>query len=346
VKRLAFLFLPVVAACSSGAVAPTPAPSGVPLTATCAADGGACLFGAATAVGFAVSSSLSVNLYRVFPSGSLDLVRQELVASQPVAADGTWAFSGREAWGHYYVQLVATFQAPPGTVPNQATTLVGPLVAPSTQAQALQIGPIFASVVESSGGDGGGQQIDQISARVFDPLTGNEVSDAAVSIVLGDASVSLGWDTDADIPAYGATFGPGTLGQATYTVTASSWDGAAQLVAPDPAPTGAITSPAAGAAVSIANGAFAIDWMPEPAADYEVVEVFEQTDGGWAPAYVSPSAIPPDVSNTGPLASAGVSLDAGTYLVNVAYVRANCVTTGAGCVQSGSIATETFTLNP
>ncbi len=110
----------------------------------------------------------------------------------------------------------------------------------SSLEQALQIGPIFASVVESSGGDGGGQQIDQVSARVFDPLTGNEVSDAAVSIVLGDASVSLGWDTDADIPSYSATFGPGTLGQATYTVTASSWDGAAQLVAPDPAPTGAI----------------------------------------------------------------------------------------------------------
>jgi len=342
-RGMALSVLLAVAGCSSTTTAP--ALPGVPSTEACSGDAGACIFGTAAAVGFAGSPVLTVNLYRVFPSGSFQLVQQQLVASQLVAADGTWAFSDREAWGHYYVQLVAAVQASASAAPSQASTLVGPLTAPSAKAQALQIGPVFATVLQSNG-TGGAQQINEVYVQVYDAVTGDMVSDASVSMALGDASLSLAWDPGADIPAYRATFDAGTPAQPSYTVSSSSWDGVALLVAPDPPPLGAITSPQAGASVAEDGGALAVDWVPEPSADFEVVELFGQSDGGWAPVYASPSAIPPDVSNTGALSSEGVDLDSGAYLVNVAYVRANCVATGAGCVQAGSIATEPFTVIP
>lgn len=286
-----------------------------------------------------------MNLYRVFPSGDVGLVQQQLVASEDVAFDGTWAFSGQNVWGHYYVQLVAAVQANASAAPRQASTLIGPLAVPSGQAQALQITPVFASVLQSNGA-GGAQEINAVSAQVYDSVTGEVVSDAAVSFTLGDASLLLSWDPGADIPAYRATFEAGTAAQPEYTVSSSSWDGVAQLVAPTPALIGAVTAPPAGAVVSDDAGTFGIDWEQEPSADFEVVEVFEQSDGGYTPVYASPAAIPPDVSNTGPLSSEGVELDAGAYVVNVAYVRANCGATGGGCVQAGAIATENFTVAP
>jgi hypothetical protein len=286
-----------------------------------------------------------VNLYRVFPSGDVGLVQNQLVASEIVAADGTWAFSGQDVWGHYYVQLVAALQANASAAPRQASTLIGPLAVPLGRAQALQIAPVFASVLQSNGG-GGAQEINAVSAQVYDPVTGEVVSDAAVSFTVGDASLPLPWDPGADIPAYRATFEAGMAAQPDYTVSSSSWDGAAELVAPTPAPIGAITAPAPGAVVSDDAGAFGIDWEQEPSADFEVVELFEQSDGGYTPVYVSPTAIPPDVTNTGSLSTAGVELDDGAYVVNVAYVRANCGATGGGCVQAGAIATQTFTVAP
>jgi hypothetical protein len=318
----------------------------VPLTEACSGEAGACLFGTATSVGFSSSPALTVNLYRVFPSGSVGLVQQQLVASQVVALDGTWAFSGEDVWGHYYVQLVATVQPNASAAPKQASTVVGPLAVPAAQAQALQVGPLFAVVVQSNGG-GGAQEVNEVSVQVYDSVTGDVVSDAAVSLTVGDASLPLGWDPGADIPSYHATFEAGLPAQPVYTVWSSSWDGAAQLTAPEPAPVGAITSPAAGAVVvDDDGGTFGIDWAPEPSADFEVVELFAESDGGYTPVYVSPTAIPPDVDNTGPLSSAGVELDAGAYVANVAYVRANCAATGGGCVQTGSIATENFTVAP
>jgi hypothetical protein len=317
----------------------------VPLTEACSGEAGACLFGTARAVGFSSSPALTVNLYRVFPSGAVNLVQQQLVASQLVAVDGTWAFSGEEAWGHYYVQLVAAVQPNASAAPKQASTVIGPLSVPSGQPQALQVGPLFAVVLQSNGG-GGAQEVNEVTVQVYDPVTGDVVSDAAVSVTVGDASLPLAWDPESDIPSYRATFDAGIPAQPGYTVWSSSWDGAAELVAPDPAPVGAITSPAVGAVVVDDGGTFGIDWTPEPLADFEVVEVFARSDAGYSPVYVSPTVVPPGVDNTGPLSSAGVELDAGAYVVNVAYVRAKCTVTGGGCVQAGSIATENFAVAP
>jgi hypothetical protein len=338
---LAMLLAP---GCSPAPSTSSTLPNNVPVTEACPTDAGACLFGTAAAVGFSGSPVLIVNLYQVFPFGSFALVQQQLVASGPVAADGTWALSGRDAAGHYYVQLVAAVQATPSAAPFQASTLIGPLAAPSGEALALQILPIFASALQSNG-PGGGQEINEVTAQVYDTVTGDAVIDASVSITVGDASVPLPWAPGGDPPSYRATFEAGTPAQATYTVWSSSWDGAARIVAPTPSPVGAITSPAAGATIEDDGGTLGIDWALEPS-DFEVVELFAQSDGGWTPTYVSPTAIPPGVDNTGSLSSQGVDLDAGTYLVNVVYVRANCVATGGGCVQAGSIAAESFTLAP
>jgi len=326
-------------------IPPSASGSGLPATSACSGDAGACLFGTAKASGFSRTPALTVNLYRVFPSGSFDLVQQQLVASQLVAADGTWAFSGREVWAHYYVQLVATVQPTPSAVPSLVSTLVGPLSAPSEQAQSLEMGPVFGSVLQSNG-VAGGQEIDEVSAQVYDPVTGQVVSDAAVSIAIGDASLPLPWDPEAGTPSYRATFESGTPAQPGYTVSSSSWDGAAELLAPSPSPVGAITAPEGGESVSADAGTFAVDWALEPSADFEVVELFTQTDGGWTPIYLSPAAIAPDVGNTGSLSDEGLTLDPGAYLVNVAYVRAACAQGGGGCVQAGSVATETFGVTP
>src|SRR5579863_9613685 len=142
-RRVGFpaaLLLALTVGCAGTPQAPSMV-GNVPLTEACSGEAGACLFGTATAVGFSLAPALTVNLYRVFPSGSVGLVQQQLVASQVVAVDRTWAFSGQEAWGHYYVQLVAAVQPNARAAPKQASTVIGPLAVPSGQPQALQVGP-------------------------------------------------------------------------------------------------------------------------------------------------------------------------------------------------------------
>lgn len=337
----------VCVACSTAPInGPRFLPNGVPSTAVCSGDAGACLFGTAVASGFASVPALTANLYLVFPSGSPGDVQEQLVASQLVASDGTWAFNGRAAWDHYYVQLVAAVQAVSSAAPQQVSTLVGPLTAPSSQGVALQIGPVFASVLQSNAG-GGGQQINEVSAQLYDSVTGAVVTDASVSVVVGDASVPLAWSPSADVPSYRATFDAGVPAQPTYAFSSSIWDGAVQLVAPSAPAVGAITAPPAGASIA-GDGAAAlsIDWASVQSSDFEVVELYVASDGGWEPLYPSLPAISPDSQNTGPLSNAGIDLDAGEYLVNVAWVRAACAANGSGCVQAGSIASEGFEITP
>jgi hypothetical protein len=337
----------VCAACSTPPInGPRFLPNGVPSTAVCSGEGGSCLFGTAAAVGFASVPVLTANLYRVFPSGSPGDVQEQLVATQLVALDGTWAFNGREAWDHYYVQLVAAVQAVSSAAPQQVSTLVGPLTAPSSQGVALQIGPVFASVLQSNAG-GAGQEINEVSAQLYDSVTGAVVTDASVSVVVGDASVPLTWSPAADVPSYRATFDAGVPAQPTYAFSSPNWDGAVELVAPSAAAVGTITAPAAGASIAgDSAAALSIDWASAQASDFEVVELYVESDGGWEPLYPSLPAISPDTQNTGPLSNAGIDLDAGEYLVNVAWVRAACAANGSGCVQVGSIASEGFDVTP
>jgi hypothetical protein len=274
-------------------------------------------------------------LYEVFPEGEAQSAQQQLVA-----ADGTWAFSGLTTAGHYYVQLVVGFAGAADAAPHQALTVVGPFGVPSAgAAQALSITPITAAVTQS--GAAGSQQATGASAHVYDPVTGLELSDAAVSVSVGGASVPMPWDTTSRVHAYRVAFDAGLPAQPTYTVTASSWDAGAQLVAAEPTFTGAITFPEAGA--SVPSGSLAVDFTPEPEADFEIVELFQTSDAGWVATYVSPAPIPNSVGTTGLLANAGVP---GPCLANVDYVRANCVASGAGCVQAATVGSVTFTLTP
>jgi hypothetical protein len=340
VRRLAFAVLIAAAGCGSKS-APPPGVVVIdqPATTACAGDSGdlsSCLFGTATAIGFTPPYGLDVYLYEVFPEGSEPYVQQQVVA-----ADGTWAFSGLTAPGHYYVQLAASFPATADMAPHEATTVIGPLAVPSAgQPQMLQIGPVYATVTQS--GAAGAQQVNGASAHVYDPMTGAELTNAAVNLSVGGASVPMPWDPLARVPSYRVTFDAGIPAQPAYTVSTSAWDAGAALVAAEPTFTGAITLPEAGA--SVATGALAVDFMPEPEADFEIVEVFSQSDAGWSTSYISPTPIPDNVGTTASLA--GARVPPGPCLVNVDYVRANCVATGAGCVQAATIATETLTVTP
>jgi hypothetical protein len=187
--------------------------------------------------------------------------------------------------------------------------------------------------------------LDWVIARLFDPVSGAEItSGATVTLSNGDASTPLAPTLLAPDPTpvwFAALAQPA---QPTYTVTAQhpafvGFDGGIvlQLVADPPAFDGTITSAEAGA-----NGAVNVVWSAEPQAGYEMVEVYPETaDGGvvGTTVFASPSPDPPGQTSetTGPL-------EAGTYLVNVAYTRANCPSYAGGCVQAAAVAATRTTV--
>src|SRR5260370_33768455 len=137
-----------------------------PQTTVCVGDVAWCLFGKATARGFGVGfGGLTVSLYRVFPSGA-----QVPVASQLVALDHTWAFSGLDtigvgdagtpaeagaSWSHYYVALGVGFGQPAaGQAPPQASVIAGPPTVSSNRdppewSVDLAVKPVSVELAES-----------------------------------------------------------------------------------------------------------------------------------------------------------------------------------------------------
>ncbi|HEV3191370.1 MAG TPA: hypothetical protein VGY54_12770, partial [Polyangiaceae bacterium] len=215
-----------------------------PDKSACVGDVAWCLFGTAKATGFSVGAGgLTVALYRVFPSGS-----QVPLASQLVAHDGTWAFSGLDtigvgdagtpdeagaAWSHYYVALGVGFgHAADGQAPPQGSVIAGPLAVPSNGDAAagadgsidLTVKPVSVQLGESLAG--GSAKLDWASARVLDPATGSEImgadSGVSVAIAIGDASVPLLWTPSAPSPSFYVAFGGSLPAQPDYTVT-TTW---------------------------------------------------------------------------------------------------------------------------
>jgi hypothetical protein len=277
-----------------------------------------------------------VNLFDTYPVGNVQPTGQPVL----VAQDGTWAFPGVGADGGasagYYVQAAAVFAQEDGGQ-SVVTSVVGPLVASAANV-AINVGPVQAVAYEARAA-GGTMLLDWVLARLFDPSTGAPITSGAdVSVGVEAGALPLAPTVMGASTVYYAAFPqpPGAMPE--YTVTASHpafGDAgiAVQLFADPPSFDGMITTADGGA-----NGQLTIGWTLEPQADFELVEVYPPTgDGGWAstPAYASPSPDPP--GQTSEVTSA---LDAGTYLVNVAYTRANCAV-DAGCVQASTVAATT-----
>ena len=338
-----------------------------PEKTACVGDVAWCLFGTASVTGFGVGArGLTVALYRVFPSGS-----QVPLASQLVANDGTWAFSGLDtigvggagtpgdagaAWSHYYVALGVGFgHAADGQAPPQGSVIAGPLTVPSSGDGAagadgsidLTVKPVSVQLAESV--VGGSAKLDWASARVLDPATGTEITGAdsgvSVAIAIGDASVPLLWTASAPRPSFYAPFGGSTPAQSDYTVTttwAASLDAAPMtslLSAAPPDFVGMVTFPLADASVA-AHGPLDVAWTAEPQADYEIVEVFKNfnTDGGpasWGLTYASPKPQSPSSMGVriGGDGDAG-SDDAGTPLPGAGLYLINVFYTKANCPAS------------
>jgi hypothetical protein len=337
-----------------------------PQTSVCVGNVAWCLFGKATASGFGVGSGgLTVSLYRVFPSGS-----QVPVASQLVALDHTWAFSGLDtsrvggigdagtpaeagaAWSHYYVALGVGFGHPAaGQAPPQASVVAGPLTVPSNGDAGdgsidLTVKPVSVQLAESL--VGGSAKVDWASARVLDPATGKELtgddSGVSVAIAIGDASVPMLWTQSTPSPSFYVAFGGSPPAQPDYTVTTTwppSFDAGpttSLLSAAPPDFAGTVTSPLADASVA-ANGSLDVAWTAQPQADYEIVEVFKKlaTDGGpasWGLTYVSPKPESPGSMGVHIGGDGDAGSDAGTPLPGPGRYLINVFYTKANCPPS------------
>jgi hypothetical protein len=304
-----------------------------PATEACTGAASSCLSGTAKARGFSATPlGMQVNLFRVFPSAGATPV-----ATMPVALDGTWAFSGVPAWGHYYVQLAADYGQP-----TTLTSITGPLTVPSTAPQAIAVEPVQLTVLEQS--VGGVFEVYSAEALVFDPTSGAPITgSASVAIKIGNTVTPMPWAAAAGgTMAYIVEFPRASMptAEAAYTITTSaaalgpspvSW----QLAAAPPAFTGSIMSPANLATVTHGQP-LPVRWPAQPAADYVVVELFNQVMGQWSPIYESPLPDGPDVT-TETIPASKVAA-AGPYLLNVDFSTASCPPAADGCVLSSTAA--------
>jgi hypothetical protein len=302
----------------------------------CSGQASACLSGTATTKGFTTQPHfLYAELYRIFPLGS-----QMPLAQETVATDGTWAFDGVPAWGHYFVLIVADFGKSPAV-----GAFAGPLSVPTTGGPvAVTVHPVQAVAAEH-GSMGGSYVVDWASAHVFGPSDGAELqsSAATVSIDVGGAATPMPWTTTGGQSLYFVEFAMPPAAQASYTITASgqafgstpaSWT----LVPSPPSFTPTITSPANGAMVS-ASQMLSVSWPAQAAADYVTVGLFEVTDGGTTAVGANPPPqLPPDTT-TQTLSLPGP----GSYVVDVYFTTASCPTTADGCVLSSAVAAAQFT---
>ncbi|MDP8999280.1 MAG: hypothetical protein M3O46_04140 [Myxococcota bacterium] len=338
----AVVLVAVLGACGNGTTSTTPIDdaggsgatidAGVqPSSQTCSGDPSACLFGTAQADGFILRPTLlRAKLYRTFPLGAAT----EL-ASQIVAKDNTWAFSGLDPWAHYYVQLEPGF--PRGArVASGAATRVGPVSVPgSTGAPlAVTVRPVQLDVFEQSSA-GSAMQVVAASAHLVEVSEGM----ASVSILVGATATPMPYDSTNR--AYYVQFAPPSPAQATYAVTTSPTTIAAQatwnLVADVPTFVGAIASPPAGAVVPL-DTSLTVTWPPQPQADYERVDLFLQGQS----VYTSPQVEAQDkTSETIPMTNVATP---GSYLLSVAFGKASCPPTADGCVMANTVATEQITV--
>jgi len=303
-----------------------------PQTEACSGDPTLCISGKVSSVVFAPGFNYAkVSLFRVYPYGAVSALHD-----QPVAADGTFAFSNVQPWGHYYVQAVGVF----GGASNSVAAVVGPLQVPvTTPPLAVQIKPVFLEVLQQRP-TGGQTTLAWASAHLYDPGSGAELTDGSVSFSSGTQNWPMPYASNvAGTKSYFVELPQGTPGGTAFTITTDhmalgpmpkAWN----LVGEPATFDGAVMSPAPGAMVP-AGQPLAITWSPQPASSYVVVELFKVTSPtNQTQTYISPAADAPDT--TGETVPASGLPGPGMYLLNVAYSKATCPVSADGCVYNNS----------
>ena len=343
--------LPLLVACSSSTPPATATPfdagvdadmdsgaSMIPDTSACAGDASHCLAGTLSTALFSVTpGALKVELYRVFPSGSIAPIK-----SAPVAKDGTFAFSNLDAWGHYYLKGIAGFGTSADAVSVGA--LVGRFSVPSAGTPiALSLAPVAYEVLET--GSGANRRGQWVSAHVFDPATGKELTDATVSFSSGATTTPMPYATNVGGTksyfvqlATPVALTPPTKLQVSHAALGGTPLAVTLTTEAEAFSTVAISSPTDGATVP-ANQPLAITWVSPPSADYMLVALFAKMGAPFTSRFTSTDSIAPDTTMATVPASA--LSPAGAYLLNVNGAKALCGTGagGGGCaylLQAGS----------
>jgi hypothetical protein len=340
-------------ACSGGSIGPAVGDGGAtgdaampPQTAACMGDVTRCLSGTAATKGMTATMRLAAaNLFRVFPYGTEMPVQEQLVAK-----DGTWAFSGLDPWAHYYVQINGGFVEATG--PDASTALsiaavVGPLSVPSPGTPV----PVFVKPAQlelyQTRQTGGQNVVAWASAHVFDPTTGAEIlSGANVSVVVNGAPTPMPFMPDMTGKGrYYVTFSPPVAAAASYQITVAhpsfgSTPVSFQLAADPPTFDTTLTTPASGGSIHVGQ-AFLVSWPAQPTVDYELLELFFKQGSTYQSVYAAGALDGPDVlMDTIP---AGAVANPGTYLLNVAFAKANCPASADGCVYGNTVGSAQLT---
>ncbi|HEY4013377.1 MAG TPA: hypothetical protein VGM06_08570 [Polyangiaceae bacterium] len=302
-----------------------------PPSAAACDDATTCLSGVAVPGVFVDQPvELRATLYQGFPvnvgSG---------IASQKVALDTTWAFDGLEAGTHYFVQFDPGYLSTMTSAEEAGLpTVTGPWVVPSEAGAGISVraNPAAITVFEQ-GAVGGAMHLDAVLARVDEPLPGA----SSVSVGVGDASVPLAFDT-AQL-GYLHQFASPPDAQPTYTIVSSAPDASVSvawtLASSPPTTAGTITAPALGATVP-ANQDLPVIWTAGAEADYVSVTLFASVDGGYTQVFSAPSVS----IDTTIVSIPAAQIPAGSYLLNVGFVRAYCPAERDGCVHSSRVVSQ------
>ncbi len=321
-----------LAACSSGGSA---APGGA-----CTGDAATCVSGTLATRGFnGAYASAKVQLFAVFPYG-----KATPVAETTVTADGRFAFSGVDPGGRYYVQGIARFTT--AGAANAVATVVGPLTLPLARGVDLKVRPVFLEALQQRPA-GGALALSWVSAHVYDPGSGAELTDAKVSFHDGAQALEMPFATNlSGQKSYFRRIAKGDAPTAlTIDVAHRAIPGGATFAlapeTPDFDP--AVAQPVEQASVA-AGQPLDVTWIANPKAAYTIVELFAAGAGGTLTAqYASDAPRSPSVTKESIPASALAS--PGAYLLNVQMARPSCPVTADGCVYNASTAAVNFVAN-
>jgi len=293
----------------------------IPMTSVCTGDATACLSGTLKTSGFTATFPYAeVQLYRVFPSGNAMPIQ-----TQELALDGTFAFSDLEPWGHYYLRGVAQFGA--STSPTFVDTYQGRLAVPTTAGASIDlvVQPVVVGVAESEAA--GSRGVTYATARVYDPSSGAELTDATVSFVAGGMSTPMPYVTDpTGAKSYYVAFTTPLAAAGPFQVTASEAALGASPISVNVATEAssfeaALTSPADGSTIPV-DQAVAVTWPAQPLSDYALVELYSEGTSSFTGVYASAGTIATDVTTDSIPATAVAT--AGKYLLNVDLGQAAC----------------------